>query len=267
MTVYSIITGASKGIGKALAIECAKKGRNLILISLSNENLPDFSCELSKTYNIKTEYYETDLTAKGSVNDFFNWCREKELQIDMLINNAGLGSQGAFEQSSPERFQGIMQLNMDALVTMCWGAIPFLKKQEKSYILNVGSIGAFSPVPYKSIYSATKHFVLAFSDGLHYELKDSSILVSCLCPGPTLTSSVHAAKVKEQGIKARILTKKADEVASYAIENLLDGKRIIIPGIGNRVIAGLSRLLPVNLRLKLAGSAFTNSSYHHHKDR
>lgn len=266
MSVYSIITGASKGIGKALAIECAKKGRNLILISLSDEKLPDFSCELSQTYNIETEYYETDLTAKESIHDFFDWCRENNLQIDMLINNAGLGSQGAFEQSSPEKFQGIMQLNMDAVVTMCWGAIPFLKQQDTSYILNVGSIGAFSPVPYKSIYSATKHFVLAFSDALHYELKDSSILVSCLCPGPTLTSSVHAAKVKEQGLKARLLTKKADEVAEHAIEKLLKGERIIIPGFGNRVIAGLSRLLPIKLRLKLAGAAFTNSSYHHHKD-
>lgn len=266
MSVYSIITGASKGIGKALATECAKRGRNLILISLPNENLAKLSCKLEKNYNIEIEYYETDLTCNGAIDDFFDWCLKKDLQINMLINNAGLGSQGSFEMSSPKKFQSIMQLNMDAVVSMCWGALPFLKKQNKSYILNVGSIGAFTPVPYKSIYSATKHFVLAFSDALHYELKESSIFVSCLCPGPTLTSSVHAAKVKEQGLKARLLTKKADEVAEYAIENLLKGERIIIPGFGNRLIAGLSRLLPVNLRLKLAGSAFTNSSYHHHRD-
>lgn len=266
MQVYSIVTGASRGIGKSLATECARKGRNLILISLPDEKLSELACELAKTYNIETEYYETDLTDSSSVRNFFKWCNRKNLGINMLVNNAGIGSQGLFEMSSPEKFRNIMQLNMDAMVNMCWGAIPFLKEYEKSHILNVGSIGAFTPVPYKSIYSATKHFVLAFSDALHYELKETAIFVGCLCPGPTITSRLHKAKVKEQGLKAKLLTKTADEVAEYAIRKLLGGKRIIIPGLGNKLIARLGRLLPTKWRLELAGSAFSGSSFHHYKD-
>lgn len=267
MAVYSIITGASKGIGRALAVECAEKGRNLILVSLPGEGLSRFSAELSDSYDICTRYYETDLTAKGSIEEFYRWCSEENLQIDMLINNAGLGSQGSFELSTPAKFQNMMDLNMNVLVSMCWGAMPFLKKNDKSYILNVGSIGSFTPVPYKTIYSASKHFVLAFSDALYYELKNSPVFVACLCPGPTLTSSLHEAKIKEQGLPAELLTKKADEVAEYALKGLLKGKRIIIPGIGNKFIALLGRLLPVRWRLKLAGAAFSNSEFHHYDDR
>lgn len=258
---YSIITGASKGIGKALATECAKMQRNLILVSLPGEDLAQVAQDLSSRYKIKTEYYETDLTANGSVEEFYDWCLNKNFSIDMLVNNAGLGSQGKFEFSSPGEFQKMMQLNMDTVVSMSWGALCFLKKHEQSYILNVGSIGSFTPVPYKTVYSSTKHFVLAFSDALYYELKNTPIFVGCLCPGPTITNQEHQEKIDELGWKARLLVKNANEVARHAIEGILNGDRVIVPGIGNKVIAILGRLLPISWRLKLAGATFEESSF------
>lgn len=261
MSVYTVITGASRGIGKALAAQCAKKGRNLILISLPGEGLAQVAQTLSHTYNIDAEYYETDLTGNGAVGEFYDWCTKEQFEVDMLINNAGLGSQGKFEMSSPGTFQEMMQLNMNAVVSMSWGALPFLRKREQSYILNVGSIGSFTPVPYKTIYSATKHFVLAFSDALYYELKDTPIFVGCLCPGPTITNEQHREKVEELGLKAKFLAKSADEVAKEAVEGILNGKRIIIPGIGNKVVTLLGRYLPTKWRLRLAGGTFEESSF------
>lgn len=263
MPVYTIVTGASKGIGRAMATECARRGRNLILVSLPGEELEETARALSEAHGVCAEFYETDLTADGSVDKFYGWCREREVRVDMLINNAGLGSQGKFEHSSPDYFRKLMQLNMNTVASMCWSGISFLKEHDRSYILNVGSIGAFTPVPYKTVYSATKHFVLAFSDALYYELKDSPVFVSCLCPGPTLTNDKQIKKIKEQGLKARLITKGADEVARSAIDGIMRGKRIIVPGFGNKLIMSLSRMLPIRLRLKLAAAAFSGSSFNY----
>lgn len=261
MAIYTVVTGASSGIGKAIAEECAKRGRNLILVSLPEEGLADIRTHLCSRYNIEAEYYETDLTREGAVSAFYEWCQEKDLSIDMLVNNAGTGMQGKFEVSSHEKMQQMMQLNMNAIVSMCWEGLPYLKKQEKSYILNVGSIGAFTPVPYKAVYASTKHFVRTFTDALFYELKDTSVFVGCLCPGPTTTSKEHLAKIKEVGWVARLLTTSAEEVAARAIKGILNKERLIIPGIANKILVRLCKLFPVRLKLTLGSSAFENSSF------
>lgn len=260
---YSIITGASKGIGKALALECARKERNLILVSLPKEGLEKYGSFLADTYGVDVEVYETDLTAHGAVNELFDWCRTKDLNVDMLINNAGVGSQGSFEFSSPNEFQTMIKLNTESLVSMCWNAIPFLKEHEQSYILNVGSISSFTAVPYKAVYAATKSFILSFSNSLCYELSDSGISVSCLCPGPTITSEEQIGKVREQGFKAKAIMSRTHRVARRAIDGLLNHKRVIVPGWGNIFFTYLARFLPVKLKLALAGSTFSDSSFNH----
>ncbi|MDZ7773068.1 MAG: SDR family oxidoreductase [Balneolaceae bacterium] len=263
MPAYTVVTGASRGIGKAFATECASRGRDLILVSLPGEGLAELAGNLENRFGVQVAWHETDLTADCAVSDFYAWCGAKGFRIDMLINNAGLGSQGKFELSKPGEFQNIMQVNVNALVNMCWGALDSLKGQEQSHILNVGSIGAFIPLPYKAVYSASKHFVLAFSNALHYELKDSPVFVGCLCPGPTLTNDFHKEQVKEMGLKARLLTKTADEVARYGIDGILNRKRVIVPGMANKVITKLGRLLPTSYRLWLAGSTFSDSPFNH----
>lgn len=261
MANYTIVTGASMGVGRALAGECARKNRNLILVSLPGEELREVAEELAGRYGIRAEYYETDLTEEGEVDRFYGWCREREFSIDMLINNAGMGSQGKFEFLPDRELLEMMNINMNALASMCRSGLPFLKEQERSYILNVGSLGAFTPVPYKTVYSATKHFVLAFSEALYFELKETPVFVGCLCPGPIITSERQREKVKDLGLRARMLTKNVDEVARSAIEGVLDRQRVIIPGVGNKVIAMLSRVLPTGWRLKLAASVFSGSSF------
>lgn len=260
---YTIVTGASRGIGKALALECARKKRNLILVSLSGEGLEEYGKFLSGGYEVDVETYETDLISYGAVKNFFDWCRTEDFAIDMLINNAGIGSQGSFEFSSPGEFRPMIKLNTESLVTMCWNAIPFLKEHQQSYILNVGSVSSFMAVPYKAVYAATKNFVLSFSNSLYYELADSGISVSCLCPGPTLTSGEQIGKIREQGFKAKIMISQTQHVARRAIDGLLDQKRIITPGWGNKLFTYLARILPVRLKLALAGLTFSDSAFNH----
>lgn len=262
---HSIITGASRGIGKALAMECAYRRRNLVLISLPDEQLRDYGDFLAGKYKVRVLIYETDLTCPGAANRFFEWCLDKKLNIDMLINNAGLGSQGRFEAASPCEIKSLMKLNMESMVSMCWNAIPFLKKNKRSYILNVGSISSFTAVPYKAVYAASKSFVLSFSNSLNYELSGSGIFVSCLCPGPTLTSQKQVDKVREQGLKARILISRTQEVAREAIKGMLKQKRVIVPGWGNKLFRVLAKFIPVKVKLMLGGMAFSNSSFNHHK--
>jgi uncharacterized protein len=258
---YTIITGASMGIGKALAEQCAQRQRNLILVSLPGEGLPEFAGYLSTAYNIHTEPYEADLTVQEAVIKFYTWCYRNGFRVNTLINNAGLGSQGRFEHTSPHHVQAQIRLNIECLVSMCRNALPLLKQHEQSYILNVASISAFTPVPYKAVYSATKSFVLSFTNSLYYELKQTSISVSCLCPGPTLTNKRHIEKVRSQGLKAKILTTQAQYVAEVAIREMHRKERIIIPGWGNKLFALLAKILPVRMRLWLAGFSFSESPH------
>jgi short-subunit dehydrogenase len=262
---YSIITGASQGIGKALAQQAAATGHNLILLSLPDENLSETGREISDRYGMEVHCHETNLTEEGAIEDFFNWCRHSGFEIDMLINNAGIGLQGEFIESNREDTQTMLKLNMDVVSSMTRNALPFLRKQPQSYILNVGSIISYMSVPYKALYAATKNFVLTFSNALRYELKDTSISVSCVCPGPTLTTQKRAEQVRQLGWKANILVKTPEEVAIAALKGLKKGKRTIIPGIANKFMVGLGKYLPTTIQLMIASSIFADSEFNEDK--
>lgn len=262
---YSIITGASQGIGKALAEEAAAAGHNLILLSLPDENLSESGKMISDRYGVEVHCHETNLTEDGSIEDFFNWCRHSGFDIDMLINNAGIGLQGEFTDSRQKDTQTMMKLNMEVVTSMTWHALPYLRKHSRSYILNVGSIISYMSVPYKALYAATKNFVLTFSNALRYELKDTPISVSCVCPGPTLTTEKRTEQVRQLGWKADILVKSPEEVAQAALKGLKKGKRIIIPGIANKFMVGLGKYLPTGIQLMIANSIFANSEFNQNK--
>lgn len=258
---YSIITGASQGIGKALAQQAAAAGHNLILLSLPDENLSESGTEISDRYGVDVHCHETNLTEDGAIEDFFNWCHHSGFEIDMLINNAGIGLQGEFIDSNEEDTQTMMKLNMEVVSSMTRNALPYLRQHSRSYILNVGSIISYMSVPYKALYAATKSFVLTFSNALRYELKDTPISVSCVCPGPTLTTQKRTEQVRQLGWKANILVKTPEEVAQEALKGLKKGKRTIIPGITNKFMVGLGKYLPMGIQLMIASSIFANSEF------
>ncbi|GAG87712.1 unnamed protein product [marine sediment metagenome] len=144
---FTLVTGSSSGIGKAISVECAKRGMNLLLVALPGEKLEEQAAELKSKYKVKTYYYHIDLTEKDAPKKVYVWTRENGYKINMLINNAGMGTEGPFERQSASYYNTMMQLNMVALVLLTRFFITDLKKLPKAYILNLGSISSYFPMP------------------------------------------------------------------------------------------------------------------------
>ena len=248
---YALITGGSKGIGKAIAEYLAKQKYNILLVARSETLLKENAAALEKKFGVKTDIFVADISTADSAKKIADWCSSKNYDVSLLINNAGYGLGGAFEKLPLEEQLNMMQLNMQSLVQLTYLMIPVLKKNKpKSYILNVASTAAHQAVPFLGVYSATKAFVLSFSRALHHELKGENISVSCLCPGPTDTYFMDRAGMKgfKKAMKqAERFNMTPEAVANIALKGLFAGKVEIIPGGSNKAGAFFSRVLPKKL--------------------
>jgi short-subunit dehydrogenase len=248
MTTYALITGGSKGIGKAIAIELAKQKINVLLVSRSAQQLQEVTQSIKESYSVQADYLATDLSLNNAAETVFNWCKEKQYNIFILVNNAGYGLSGAFENSSMEANTNMLQLNMITTANMCRIFLPMLKEQPKSYILNVASSAAYQAVPFLGLYSASKAFVLSFSRALSHELKKTSVSVTVVSPGPTDTDFPQRAELKEKAQKAaQKYNMTPQAVASIAIKAMFEGKREVITGFINKLAAFLAWLSPKSI--------------------
>ncbi len=254
---FALITGASGGIGLCLAEELAKKNFDLLIVARSEGKLKDIANNFSEKYKIKVFYLSIDLSLTNSPQEVFNWATSQSREITILINNAGYGIWGGVENTPLADLQNMMQLNMTSLVSLCQVFIPELKKQSKSYILNVASTASYQAVPYLTTYAATKSFVVLFSRGLSWELKDTSISVTCLSPGATSTGFVDRAgmdsSLKE---KAEKLSMTPKAVAKIGIDAMFEGKAEVITGFVNWLSAKLTNFLPKSLIERIALSLY-----------
>ncbi|WP_187262353.1 SDR family NAD(P)-dependent oxidoreductase [Pontibacter beigongshangensis] len=255
---YTLITGASAGIGKAIARECAKRGHNLILVSLPATGQQEVGAQLNRQYNIDVKTVELNLVLPHAVHELFDWCCRQNLKIDVLINNAGIGNYSAFATTDAADYLNIIRLNSEVVVLVTNLFLPKLREHAESYIMNVGSFVSFLPIPYKSVYSATKSFVLTFSKALHSELDQYGVHVSCLCPGPTSTETVKKRNRLLLRQNSDMLTLSPEEVAKTAIDGLFNRKRVIIPGWKNKFILAIVPLIPFRLRSHILKAIFKN---------
>jgi short-subunit dehydrogenase len=244
---YTLITGASQGMGLEMAKECASLGRNILLISLPKENLKDLSLKICEEFNVQTDFYEVDLTDKTSAKEIFNWVKKKNYSIDFLINNAGFGGVGAFEEYSLSYLETMIDLNIKATTKMTHYFIPELKKNSPSFILNNASMMANFPCPYKSVYAASKVYIKYFTEALRVELENFGISVSLLQPGATPTNDVVKNQIQKGGFIARLSVTEAHKVARKAVRNTLKGKPVITPGWKNRMSLRFLKVLPYSL--------------------
>ena len=244
---YTLITGASQGMGLEMARECASLGRNILLISLPKENLKVLSENISEKFNVQTDFYEIDLTEAKSAEEIYKWVKKKNYSIDFLINNAGFGGFGAFEEYTLSYVEKMIDLNIKATTRMTHYFIPELKKNSPSFILNNASMIANFPCPYKSVYAASKVYVKYFTEALRVELESFGISVSLLQPGATPTNDVVKNQIQKGGFMARVSVTEAHKVARKAVRNTLKGKPIIIPGWKNRMSLRFLKLLPYSL--------------------
>lgn len=250
---YALITGASKGIGKAIAFELASKNHHLLLIARSADLLKTVAKEITDRFDVKVDYLATDLSSLTGSQQVFDWCVSNNYTVNILINNAGYGLSGAFEGYSMDENLNMMQLNMNTSVQLCQQFLPMLKQQPKSYILNVASSAAYQAVPGLSLYAATKIFLLNFSRGLRQELKNSSVTVSTICPGATDTDFSSRANVGAKALRtAEKVNMAPQDVAKIAIDGMFKGKAEIVPGIINKLNVFAAWLLPKELLERMA---------------
>jgi len=248
--VYTVITGASRGLGKHFAIECAKRSRNLILVALPAESVSRTANGLAKKYGIKAIGYETDLTNEENLNSLASWIK-KNFTINMLINNAGVGGTNRFGEAKTDYIDTIIQLNMKALVFLTHQLLPLLKLQPQSYILNIASLAAFGPMPYKTVYPASKAFVSSFSRGLNEELKRTNVSVSVAYPGGMATTPEIIERIKNYNMLVKNTFVSPERIAHICIKKTLSRKTVIVPGFANKVSRLLIKLVPEDLRLTI----------------
>ncbi len=236
----AFVTGASGGIGYEIAKQLAAQKCNLILVARSKDKLSKIAQEL-KSNNIKVAIFAVDLSSPDSAKNLYTQVKKAKLTVDILINNAGYGLSGLFSDISKDDQTKMIQLNIASLVELTHLFIGDMVKQKRGCVLNVASTAAFQPIPWMSVYAATKSFVLSFSEGLHAEYKDHGIIVTALCPGPVATGFAKRAEAKS----ARFRNAMTPEiVARAALDGLKRGVAIVVPGIGNKVGAVAVKLLP-----------------------
>jgi uncharacterized protein len=246
-TQYALITGASQGLGKALAIECARRGMNLALVALPRQGLEQTAQGIALTYGVQAEHLELDLTAPGSPAAIAQWVTENGLNVSVLINNAGVGYNSRFEDSTLRENETCILLNNLALVMLTRLLLPQLKAQPRAYVLNVASLAAYFPMPYMPVYAPSKAFTLSFSLALRQEMRGSGVSVSVLCPNGIRTSADARAKIAASGLAAQLTCMDAEDVARYAIRQMLQGAGVIVPGFLNRAISRVARYVPRSL--------------------
>lgn len=256
MSVYTLITGASKGIGRSMAFACAAKGMNLIICARSTKLLEDLATEIREKYQVVVKVYALDLVRPDAAKQLANFCVRHHLNVNMLINNAGFGLWGAFADLPLEDQVGSIQLNVSALVTLTHGLLPLLTQQRQSYILNIASIAGFMPSPYFSVYAATKAFVVSFSRALRVELKKSGVVVSCLCPGPTESEFAGRAGMENFRFNKKEFYMNADLVAKIGLDGLLKKRDVIIPGASNKFTTALMSALPKSITSRVIGKIY-----------
>jgi short-subunit dehydrogenase len=250
---YTLITGGSMGIGKALARECARRGMNLLLVALPGPELLQAAIEIREDFSVKVDTLGIDLTGSESPGKVLEWCQKHNYAIDILMNNAGIAGSAIFEESSIEYSDERILLNIRALVMLSRLFIPLLKEHKKAYILNTGSFSAYQPLAYKSVYAASKSFVHQFSQAINEELRDTPVSVTVVNPNGVRTNAGTFDRINTHGkLVQKTLIMDADKIARIAVKGMLKGKKIIVPGFWNRCMLYITRPLPVGFKIRKA---------------
>jgi short-subunit dehydrogenase len=253
---YTLITGACKGIGKALAYECASRKMNVLLISNDQDCLQQVCDDIRLTKGVESHCLAIDLMEDGATEKVHQWVTQNNFRVNILINNVGLGRGGTFGKMSRQDIQHMLLLNNKVMVDMTYLFLDDLQKHDKAYILSLSSLEARLPLPYKAVYTGTKNFVYAFSLAIAQELKSGNIRVSVLCPGPVLTNPDGLTRLKAHGSRSKLLMMYPDQVARIAIAAMLRGKQVIVPGFLNAVFFKLGSILPLGMKMNLLERLF-----------
>ncbi|WP_088072742.1 SDR family NAD(P)-dependent oxidoreductase [Gottfriedia luciferensis] len=238
-----LITGASGGIGKELAILFAKDGFNLVLVARSKENLMKVKNEIESFSDGSIQIYSKDLSKEDEIIALQNELSSNNIQIDYLVNNAGFGLFGEFVNTSLDEELNMIDLNIRTVTHLTKLFLKGMVERNKGGVMNIASTAAFQPGPLMSVYYATKAYVLSFSEALSNEMKGTNVKITAVCPGATETNfgnraSMNESKLFQSGVG------NVKDVARIAYEGFNKGKTIVIPGTTNKVLANSVRFMP-----------------------
>lgn len=251
---HAVITGASQGLGRAMAEECARRGMNLILVALPGSGLEHAAHNIAERFRVAVEHVEMDLTAPESPEALARWISDHGLDVSVLINNAGVGYNTRFDDSTLRENEACILLNNLALVKITRLLLPRLATRERAYVLNVASLAAFFPMPFMPVYAPSKAFILNFGLAIRQELARSAVSVSTLCPNGIRTNRECTAKIEGLGLAARMTCMDADQVARCAIEGMLADRAVIVPGFLNQIIRVAAAFVPRTLAYAVVSS-------------
>lgn len=255
---YVLITGASSGIGKEFAKRFAHKGLDLILVSRNEDKLNFVKEEILKDCNIDIKVFPCDLSLEDGPNKVYEYTTNNNLKVSCLVNNAGFGSFGKFEDTDLSKYQQMIDLNNRALVSMTYLYLEDFKKNGMGRIINIASIASFTPGPYMSVYYASKAFVLSFSLAINEEFKDYNIKVTAICPAPTNTDFWKVAKVEMNNFKAKHLSRNTKELVDGSMKAIDNNKAIYVDGWLYKLAAFSTKLLPRPLLAKITSQVNKN---------
>lgn len=255
---YALITGASKGLGAVFAESLAGQGRNIVLVARTDNVLKAIAEGIKNKYNVQAIVISADLTTVDAPEKIKAELDSKGIEVDLLINNAGLGLIGPFLTHELKKEEAEIQVNIQALVALSHLFGSAMAKRRKGGIINIASNASFQPLPYMATYAATKAFVLHFSEALQYELAESGVHVMVACPGPTATNFF-------EGTSTNLMAKDMDSPESV-VQNTLKGfekrKSVVYPGrTSTRLKTWLPRLFPRALVVRFAGIALTKMGF------
>jgi uncharacterized protein len=255
----TLITGASLGLGKAMAWECARRGMDLLLASLPGEGLADTAREIEQTCRVRVLTREINLTEDGAPARLAAWALENA-RIDVLINNAGFGGSRAIGDAEPAYIERMIRLNVLAVSLLTHALLPELKTHPSARVLNVASLAACSPLPFKTVYPASKAFVLHWSRGLRAELRKTNVRVGVLLPGPIRTNPDVRSRLDKQGWIGRRTTVSVEAAARIAVRGLLKGRAVIVPGAAAKLNRLLMTVIPTPVLLFFTGRVFSREA-------
>jgi len=254
---HALITGAAKGIGKAIALELALRGYDLLLVDIDEQGLQSAKQELQHVGGIQVDYLAADLSLSQTPSEIFAWSEPWHNDLEILVNDAAFGLNGAFEKLPLEEQLNMINVNIKAVVALSHYFIPVFRKRTKGYILNIGSNAGYQPVPYLNIYAASKAFIISFTRSMRYELRSSGIVVSCVSPGSTDTNFVDRAGMGRHIRKTAERYNMAPKaVAVIAVNALLNNKPERITGFRTRLGVFLSWLAPKSWSEKFGAGIF-----------
>jgi short-subunit dehydrogenase len=248
----ALVTGASSGIGAAIAGQLASRGHSLTLVARREERLRSLATELANDHGVDAAVIACDLGEPADRLRLVSELQLGERSVEVLVNNAGFGSHGDFVNNDTSRMVGMVRLNVEAVVDLTGRFLPGMVERARGAVINVASIAAFQPLPGQAVYGGTKAFVLSFSEAIRTELRGTGVSVTAVCPGPVSTEFPEAAGMGD--VEERTpdtFWMSAEEVGRHAVEGAERDRRVVVPGMINRATALAGQHSPRALALPL----------------